>query len=202
MKPPTRVNHPPAVSVPPDNRPLVAPIYQSVKFTFDSVAESERESRGQRDGFQYSRVANPTLRQLELTLAELQGRDACLLTASGVAASNLAMLSLCKQGDHVLMFAETVSADALHDPAHPVALWHRAHDAVDRGHRGYRAHARAAPDAAHHVRVADQSSAEGRRHRAHDCGSTRAWRTHAAGQHVRRLSQPRPVRYRHLRRTA
>jgi cystathionine beta-lyase/cystathionine gamma-synthase len=106
MKPPTRVNHPPAVQVPPDNRPLVAPIYQSVKFTFDSVAESERESRGQRPGFQYSRVANPTLRQLELTLAELQGRDGCLLTASGVAAANLAMLSLCKQGDHVLMFAE------------------------------------------------------------------------------------------------
>ncbi len=106
MKPPTRVNHPPAVDVPADNRPLVAPIYQSVKFTFDSVAESERESRGQRDGFQYSRVANPTLRQLELTVAELQGRDACLLTSSGVAATNLAMLSLCKQGDHVLMFAE------------------------------------------------------------------------------------------------
>lgn len=107
MKPPTRVNHPPAVNVPPDNRPLVAPIYQSVKFTFDNVAESERESRGEREGFQYSRVANPTLRQLELTLAELQGRDGCLLTASGMAATNLALLSLCKQGDHVLMFAET-----------------------------------------------------------------------------------------------
>jgi cystathionine beta-lyase/cystathionine gamma-synthase len=106
MKPPTRVNHPPAAPVPADNRPLVAPIYQSVKFTFDSVAESERQSRGERDGFQYSRVSNPTLRQLELTLAELQGRDACLLTSSGVAATNLTMLSLCKQGDHVLMFAE------------------------------------------------------------------------------------------------
>jgi cystathionine beta-lyase/cystathionine gamma-synthase len=106
MKPPTRVNHPPAVDVPPDNRPLVAPIYQSVKFTFDSVAESERHSRGEREGFQYSRVSNPTLRQLELTVAELQGREACLLTASGVAATNLTMLSLCKQGDHVLMFAE------------------------------------------------------------------------------------------------
>jgi cystathionine beta-lyase/cystathionine gamma-synthase len=106
MKPSTRVNHPPAVHVPPDNRPLVAPIYQSVKFTFDSVAESERESRGQREGFQYSRVSNPTLRQLELTLAELQGRDGCLLTSSGIAAANLAMLSLCKQGDHVLMFAQ------------------------------------------------------------------------------------------------
>lgn len=106
MKISTRVNHPPSVPVPVDNRPLVAPIYQSVKFTFDNVAESERQSRGQRDGFQYSRVSNPTLEQLSLTLAELQGREECLLTASGVAAVNLAVLALCKQGDHVILFAE------------------------------------------------------------------------------------------------
>jgi cystathionine beta-lyase/cystathionine gamma-synthase len=106
MKISTRLNHPPAVDVPADNRPLVAPIYQSVKFTFDDVAESERQSRGQREGFQYSRVSNPTLEQLSLTLAQLQGRDACLLTSSGVAAVNLAVLALCKQGDHVVLFAE------------------------------------------------------------------------------------------------
>lgn len=106
MKDPTHVNHPPEVHVPPDNRPLVAPIYQSVKFTFDSVAEAEKHNRGQREGFVYSRASNPTLRQLELTLAQLQGRDGCLVTASGVAAVNLALLSLCKQGDHVLLFAE------------------------------------------------------------------------------------------------
>lgn len=106
MKLPTRVNHPPAVKVPEDNRPLVAPIYQSVKFTFDAVEESQRQSRGEREGFQYSRVSNPTLRQLELTLAELQGRDGCLLTASGIAAAHLALLALCKQEDHVIYFAE------------------------------------------------------------------------------------------------
>jgi cystathionine beta-lyase/cystathionine gamma-synthase len=106
MKISTRLNHPPTVSVPADNRPLVAPIYQSVKFTFDDVAESERQSRGQREGFQYSRVSNPTLEQLGLTLAQLQGREDCLLTASGVAAVNLALLALCKQGDHVVLFAE------------------------------------------------------------------------------------------------
>src|SRR5690606_41344051 len=77
MKPATRLNHPPAVGVPSDNRPLVAPIYQSVKFTFDDVEQAALHSRGGREGFQYSRISNPTLRQLELTLAELQGRDAC-----------------------------------------------------------------------------------------------------------------------------
>lgn len=106
MKPRTRVNHPPKVELPPDNRPLVAPIYQSVKFSLDSVEETERYSRGERDAFVYSRVSNPTLRQLEQTLSELQGREACLLTASGVAAVNLALLSLCRKDDHIILFAE------------------------------------------------------------------------------------------------
>jgi cystathionine beta-lyase/cystathionine gamma-synthase len=106
MKPRTRVNHPPRIAVPADNRPLTGPIYQSVKFTFDSVDETEKYNRGARDGYAYSRVSNPTLRQLEETLAELQGREACLLTASGVAAVNLALLALCRQGDHVIVFAE------------------------------------------------------------------------------------------------
>jgi cystathionine beta-lyase/cystathionine gamma-synthase len=106
MKRPTRLNHPPEVKVPGDNRALVAPIYQSVKFTFDAMEESQRHMRGEREGFVYSRVANPTLRQLELTLAELQERDACLVTASGIAAVHLALAALCKQGDHIIYFAE------------------------------------------------------------------------------------------------
>jgi len=106
MKPPTVTTHPPSVDVPEDNRPLVAPIYQSAKFTFDELEEVERKLAGERDGFWYSRQSNPTLKQLELTLAALQGSEACLLTASGAAAVNLAMLCLCKQGDHVVCFAE------------------------------------------------------------------------------------------------
>ena len=106
MKNETVVVHPPEVELAPDNRPLVAPIYQSVKFEFDDVDEVTKNSRGERPGFQYSRMANPTLQQLELTLATLQGRDGCLVTASGVAAVNLALLSLCRQGDHVVLFAE------------------------------------------------------------------------------------------------
>ena len=102
----TRVTHPPRVPVARDNRPLVAPIYQSVKFTFDDVEETQRYWRGERPGFYYSRVSNPTLRQLELLLAELQGRDACLLTGSGVAAIAAPMLSLLATGDHVVYFAE------------------------------------------------------------------------------------------------
>lgn len=107
MKKPTRVNHPPQVQLPPGNRPLVAPIYQSVKFEFDTAEDTERFLHGERPGFFYSRSSNPTTRQLELLLAELQGRTDCLVTASGVGAIAQALLALTKQGDHVLCFVET-----------------------------------------------------------------------------------------------
>jgi cystathionine beta-lyase/cystathionine gamma-synthase len=107
MKNNTLVNHPPAVPLAPDNRPLVAPIYQSVKFSFDDTDETLRYLRGEREGFFYSRTSNPTLKQLQLLLAELQGRDDCLLTGSGVATIAASLLSLCKHGDHILGFVES-----------------------------------------------------------------------------------------------
>jgi cystathionine beta-lyase/cystathionine gamma-synthase len=107
MKKPTRVNHPPQVELPPGNRSLVAPIYQSVKFEFDTLEETERYLRGERPGFFYTRTSNPTTRQLELLLAELQGRPDCLVTATGVGAIAQTLLALTKQGDHILCFVET-----------------------------------------------------------------------------------------------
>ncbi len=107
MKKTTRVNHPPAVDLPPGNQALVAPIYQSVKFEFDTLEDTEQFLRGERPGFFYSRASNPTTRQLEKLLAELQGREDCLVTASGVGAVAQTLLTLTKQGDHVLCFVET-----------------------------------------------------------------------------------------------
>ena len=107
MKKTTRVNHPPAVELPADNHPLVSPIYQSVKFEFDTIEETERYLRGERAGFYYSRASNPTTRQLELLLAELQGREDCLVTASGVGAISQTLLALTNQGDHIIAFIES-----------------------------------------------------------------------------------------------
>src|ERR1700737_338833 len=68
MKNTTRVNHPPVVELPADNHSVVAPIYQSVKFEFDSLDETEKFLRGERSGFFYTRASNPTTRPLELWL--------------------------------------------------------------------------------------------------------------------------------------
>ena len=93
--------------VPADNHPVVAPIHQTVKFEFDSVDETLKYLHKERDGFFYQRDSNPTTRQLELTLAELQGREDCIVCGSGVAAINVALASLTEQGEHVLCFVES-----------------------------------------------------------------------------------------------
>lgn len=107
MKKLTRVNHPPTVELPPGNRAVVAPIYQTVKFQFDTLDDTVKHLRGERAGFFYTRASNPTTRQLELLLAELQGREECLVTASGVAAISQTLLALTKQGDHIVCFIES-----------------------------------------------------------------------------------------------
>ena len=107
MKGRTRVNHPPDALVPADNRSLVAPIHQTVKFAFESLEETIRAYRGDREGYYYTRQANPTSRQLEKLLAELQGRDDCIALGSGAAAVAGCLLSLARAGEHVLCFVET-----------------------------------------------------------------------------------------------
>ena len=107
MKEKTRLVHPPRVTPPDDNPPLVAPLYQSVKFEHDTVADTLRALRGEREGFFYSRSSNPTTRQLEQTLAAMQGREDAIVCGSGVGAIAQALLGLLKAGDHVLCFVET-----------------------------------------------------------------------------------------------
>ena len=107
MKKPTIVNHPPDVAPPPGNLPVIAPIYQSVKYEFETIDDTLRMLRGETPGYFYMRASNPTTRQLELTLAQLQGRDDCLATASGVNAIAQTLISLTKAGDHILFFIET-----------------------------------------------------------------------------------------------
>jgi cystathionine beta-lyase/cystathionine gamma-synthase len=107
MKDRTRVIHQPTVELPSDNWPLVAPIYQSVKFEMEGIDESLKAFRGERPGFFYTRNSNPTNRQLEEQLATMQGREDCIVSASGVAAISTCLLSLCKAGDHILCFVET-----------------------------------------------------------------------------------------------
>jgi cystathionine beta-lyase/cystathionine gamma-synthase len=106
MKKETRVTHPPQIDLPAGNKPVVAPVYRSVKFTYESV-EASIAAEAKQHGFDYTRDSNPTTRQLELLAAELQDRDDAIATASGMAATWLCVLGNLERGGRVVTFLES-----------------------------------------------------------------------------------------------
>jgi methionine-gamma-lyase len=83
---------------PPETVPIVPPIYQTSSFAIDELLLS-----GIKHGkYVYSRVSNPTLTALELKMATLEGGDAAVSFASGMAAISAIMLTLLKCGDHLV----------------------------------------------------------------------------------------------------
>jgi len=105
MKKESRVIHQPSVDLPEGNEPLIGPVYRSVKFSFPSIrAAMSPEAR--REGFDYSRDANPTTRQLEKLCAELQERDDAVCVSTGMAAIWLALCGNLTAGDRAVFFVE------------------------------------------------------------------------------------------------
>jgi methionine-gamma-lyase len=82
--------------------PITVPIYQTSTFGVGSAAELEEILEFRQPGHSYTRYSNPTHAVLEAALAELEGGEAGLATASGMAAIHGAMLSLVRAGDEVL----------------------------------------------------------------------------------------------------
>lgn len=72
------------------------PVYASTTFAQDGLAQL-------RGGFEYGRVANPTVRSLELTLAALENAKHARVFASGMAAIDTLIRILCRPGDHVIL---------------------------------------------------------------------------------------------------
>ncbi|MGZ8840709.1 MAG: PLP-dependent transferase, partial [Candidatus Aminicenantales bacterium] len=62
------------------------PIYQSSTFAFDSAEQGAARFAGKEKGFIYTRIANPTIRALEESLATLEGGFDASATATGMAA--------------------------------------------------------------------------------------------------------------------
>lgn len=77
-----------------------------------SAADSARRFAGEDDGYTYGRSGNPTVTSFEMRLAAMEGAEACMATASGMAAVMLMCFSLLKAGDHVVisqsMFGSTL----------------------------------------------------------------------------------------------
>jgi cystathionine beta-lyase/cystathionine gamma-synthase len=83
--------------------PISTPIYQSATFQAASVAELERLRTS--DQF-YTRYGNPTQSKAEEIVAALEGADAGLVFASGMAAITGVLLTALQPGDHLLIQRE------------------------------------------------------------------------------------------------
>jgi cystathionine beta-lyase/cystathionine gamma-synthase len=61
-----------------------------------------RYAEGDRDLYLYSRYGNPTVTAVEQKMAELEGAEAAVATASGMAAETIAALLTCRTGDEIV----------------------------------------------------------------------------------------------------
>ena len=81
---------------------LDTPIYQSTTFVSADADEMAAVYSEQKPGYMYTRYGNPTVHALESKVAALEGGEAALATASGMAAVSTAILGYVKAGDHVV----------------------------------------------------------------------------------------------------
>jgi cystathionine gamma-synthase len=83
----------------PSTGAVVPPIYQVSTYKQDGIG-------GLRRGYEYSRSANPTRTALEECLAAIEGGVRGLAFASGLAAEDTLLRTICRPGDHVLIPAD------------------------------------------------------------------------------------------------
>ncbi len=81
------------------NAPMAQPIYQTSTF---QVTDSEQQLRATGTDMFYTRYGNPTHTAVESAIAELEGADGALLFASGMCAITTSILSLVKNGNHIV----------------------------------------------------------------------------------------------------
>ena len=81
---------------------LSVPIYPASVFAFTDPDEGIAIHNDEKPGYYYGRLGNPTQTALEKAMAELEGGEAALALASGMAAISAAAFSLLRSGDHVV----------------------------------------------------------------------------------------------------
>ncbi len=78
------------------------PIYQTTSYVFDNADHAASLFNLQTFGNVYTRLSNPTTAALEERVAALERGRASVAVASGMAAQMACLLTLCKQGDHIV----------------------------------------------------------------------------------------------------
>lgn len=81
---------------------LATPLYQTSTFIFDNAKQGADRFAGENEGYIYTRLGNPTTRQLEMRVAAMEGMEDAAATATGMAAVSAALLTNSQAGDHII----------------------------------------------------------------------------------------------------
>jgi cystathionine beta-lyase/cystathionine gamma-synthase len=84
------------------NASLTTDIAQASVFVMPSLDELRRYAEGKSSAYMYSRYANPTTTVAEQKIAALEGAEACVVTASGMAAEMAIFTAICEAGDEIV----------------------------------------------------------------------------------------------------
>ncbi|TQM89831.1 methionine gamma-lyase [Roseinatronobacter monicus] len=82
---------------------LNPPVYLSSTFAFETAEAGGAMFAGAAEGHFYSRISNPTLGHLETRIANLEGAEAGLCTASGMGAITSTLWTFLQAGDEVIL---------------------------------------------------------------------------------------------------
>ncbi len=78
-------------------------LYLTSSFVFENAAQAARRFSGEEEGMVYARFSNPTVSAMQTRLAALEGGEACVATASGMAAILSTCMAHLSAGDHVVV---------------------------------------------------------------------------------------------------
>ena len=92
----------------------VTPIYQTSTFSFHDADHGAACFAGESDGFIYTRLGNPTIMDLEKTVAEIEHGFGAIATSSGMAAVNTVYLGMLGAGSHM------IGHEALYGPSRAI----------------------------------------------------------------------------------
>jgi cystathionine beta-lyase/cystathionine gamma-synthase len=81
---------------------VTSPIWQTTMFSADSSEHFAEIASAVRPAEFYTRYGNPTHKEVETTVAALEGGETALLTSSGMGAIFTALISSLRAGDHVV----------------------------------------------------------------------------------------------------
>jgi cystathionine beta-lyase/cystathionine gamma-synthase len=82
--------------------PVALPIYQTSTYRFQSSEDAIRYAKGDDSVYVYTRYHNPTVNEVEETLAAMENAEAAALFASGMAAISTALLAVTRAGEEIV----------------------------------------------------------------------------------------------------